>query len=249
MKALTQYGRQAEKHWREHCPKMVRALEAKGQLHAMLLEAEEKTKDEMIELTQQFRKQGLTAQQAHDRAWEMVRESYILLPAESWTQSATMTDDSPKNLNSYRITEADRLGEGGPKQKFQQNLKAIKILRALDAEDRPASPDEKALLVKYVGWGAMPQVFDVDSTDWRKEQIQLSEILSDEEHRSARATTLNAHYTAPVVIRSMYEAAQRFGFQGGNILEPACGIGHFIGLMPEDDAETFEPSPALKLIR
>jgi N12 class adenine-specific DNA methylase/predicted O-methyltransferase YrrM len=142
-------------------------------------------------------------------------------------------DDSPKNLNSYRITDDDRLGEGGPKQKFSQNLKAIEILRALDAEDRPASPDEKALLVKYVGWGAMPQVFDVDSTSWHNEQIRLSEILSDEEHRSARATTLNAHYTAPVVIRSMYEAAQRFGFQGGNILEPACGIGHFIGLMPE----------------
>ena len=90
------------------------------------------------------------------------------------------------------------MGEGGPKQKFSQNLKAIEILRALDAENRPASPDEKALLVKYVGWGAMPQVFDVDSTTWHREQIQLSEILSDEEHRSARATTLNAHYTAPV---------------------------------------------------
>ncbi|MGH7940734.1 MAG: N-6 DNA methylase, partial [Limisphaerales bacterium] len=126
------------------------------------------------------------------------------------------------------------MGEGGLKQKFQQNLKAVEILRRLDAEERPASPDEKAALVKYVGWGAMPQVFDVDSAGWRKEQIQLSEILSDEEHRSARATTLNAHYTAPVVIRAMYQAAQRFGFQGGNVLEPACGIGHFIGLMPEE---------------
>ena len=83
MKALTLYGRLAEKHWREHRPKMVRALEATGQLHATLLDAEEKTKDEMIELTQQFRKQGLTAQQAHDRAWEMVRERYILLPPET----------------------------------------------------------------------------------------------------------------------------------------------------------------------
>ncbi len=83
MNTLTQYGRMAEKHWREHCPKMVNALEAKGQLQAMLLEAEEKTKDEMIELTQQFRNQGLTAQQAHDRAWEMVREEYILLPPEA----------------------------------------------------------------------------------------------------------------------------------------------------------------------
>ena len=80
----------------------------------------------------------------------------------------------------------------------------------------------------------MPQVFDMDSANWRKEQIQLSEILSDDEHRSARATTLNAHYTAPAVIRAMYQAAQRFGFQGGQVLEPACGIGHFIGLMPEE---------------
>ena len=83
MNMLTQYGRLAEKHWREHRPKMVIGLEATGQLHATLLDAEEKTKDEMIELTQQFRKQGLTAQQAHDRAWEMVRENYILLPAET----------------------------------------------------------------------------------------------------------------------------------------------------------------------
>jgi N12 class adenine-specific DNA methylase/SAM-dependent methyltransferase len=143
-------------------------------------------------------------------------------------------EEPPKNLNKYRLTEADRLGEGGPKQKFQQNLKAIKILRTLDAEDRPATDEEKAALVKYVGWGAMPQVFDVDSRDWRKEQIQLSEILSDEEHRSARATTLNAHYTAPTVIGAMYRAAERFGFKGGRVLEPACGIGHFVGLMPED---------------
>ncbi len=143
-------------------------------------------------------------------------------------------EEPPKNLNSYRIAEADRLGDGGPKQKFQQNLKAIKTLRTLDAEERPATPEEKSVLVKYVGWGAMPQVFDVDSTDWRKEQIQLSEILSDDEHRSARATTLNAHYTAPVVIGAMYQALNRFGFQGGRVLEPACGIGHFVGLMPEE---------------
>jgi N12 class adenine-specific DNA methylase len=103
----------------------------------------------------------------------------------------------------------------------------------LDTENRPAIPEEKSQLVKYVGWGALPQVFDVNNTSWQREQVQLSEILSDMEHRSARATTLNAHYTAPVVIRAMYQAAQRFGFQGGSILEPACGTGHFIGLMPE----------------
>jgi N12 class adenine-specific DNA methylase/SAM-dependent methyltransferase len=143
-------------------------------------------------------------------------------------------EEPPKNLNNYRLTEADRLGEGGPKQKFPQNLKAIQTLRMLDAEERPATEKEKAALVKYVGWGAMPQVFDVDSTDWRKEQVQLSGLLSDEEHRSARATTLNAHYTAPTVIGAMYRAAERFGFQGGRVLEPACGIGHFVGLMPEE---------------
>lgn len=83
MTPLTQYGRMAEKHWREHCPKMVRELEATGQLHQILLEAEEKTKDEMIQLTQRLQNQGLTPQQAHDRAWEMVRETYILLPPET----------------------------------------------------------------------------------------------------------------------------------------------------------------------
>jgi len=143
-------------------------------------------------------------------------------------------EESPKNLNAYRITEADRLGDGGPKLKFQKNIAAIETLRQLDAEERPATPEEKAALVKYVGWGAMPQVFDVDNTDWRKEQFRLSEILSDEEHRSARATTLNAHYTAPTVIGAMYRAAERFGFKGGRVLEPACGIGHFVGLMPEE---------------
>jgi N12 class adenine-specific DNA methylase len=126
------------------------------------------------------------------------------------------------------------LGEGGLKQKFQQNVKAINILRTLDAESRVATAEEKAALVKYVGWGAMPQVFDPDNASWRKEQIQLSEILSDAEHRSARATTLNAHYTAPGVIRAMYQAAQQFGFSGGTTLEPACGIGHFIGFMPDE---------------
>jgi N12 class adenine-specific DNA methylase len=138
------------------------------------------------------------------------------------------------NQNSYRISPADGVGVGTPKEKWRANLAAIKLIHKLQAENRPASQEEKSALVRYVGWGAMPQVFDVDSKNWRREQIQLSEILSDEEHRSARATTLNAHYTPPVVIRAMYQAAQRFGFQGGSVLEPACGIGHFIGFMPEE---------------
>ncbi len=143
-------------------------------------------------------------------------------------------EEPPRNLNSYRITEADRLGEGGPKQKFQQNLKAIETLRALDAEERPATAEEKAVLVKYVGWGAMPQVFDDYNREWAKERAALQANLSEEEYEHARSTTLNAHYTSPTVIGAMYRAADRFGFKGGRILEPACGIGHFVGIMPED---------------
>jgi SAM-dependent methyltransferase len=144
------------------------------------------------------------------------------------------TGHSHSNLNNHRITDDNRFGAGGPKQKFQQNFRAIQILRVLEAEARPPTPDEKAALVKYAGWGAMPQVFDDANSAWAKEQEALQRELTNKEYEQARATTLNAHYTAPVVIRAMYQAAERFGFQGGRILEPACGIGHFIGLMPEE---------------
>jgi len=143
-------------------------------------------------------------------------------------------EEPPRNTNAYRITEADRLGDGGPKQKFQQNLAAIRALRTLDAEERPATAQEKATLIKYVGWGAMPQVFDDYNREWKKEREVLVSELSTEEYELARSTTLNAHYTAPTVIRAMYGALERFGFQGGRVLEPACGIGHFLGLMPDE---------------
>ncbi|NOS68610.1 MAG: DEAD/DEAH box helicase family protein, partial [Verrucomicrobia bacterium] len=143
-------------------------------------------------------------------------------------------EEPPKNLNNYRITEADRLGDGGPKQKFQQNLAAIRTLRKLESEARPATEEEKAKLVKYVGWGALPQVFDEFNVLWLEQREALRKELTKEEYEFARSTTLNAHYTAPVVIGSMYQALARFGFQGGRILEPACGVGHFIGLVPED---------------
>ncbi len=143
-------------------------------------------------------------------------------------------EEPPKNLNAYRITEADRLGEGGPKRKFQQNLAAIDTLRTLDAGERPATPEEKATLVRYVGWGAMPQVFDDDNPEWFRERAALQTRLAEDQYEQARSTTLNAHYTPPVVIDAMYRAVERFGFPGGRVLEPASGIGHFIGLMPED---------------
>jgi N12 class adenine-specific DNA methylase len=143
-------------------------------------------------------------------------------------------EEPPRNINSYRITEADRLGDGGPKQKFQQNLAAIRTLRTLDAEGRPGTAEEKATLIKYVGWGAMPQVFDDYNHGWQRERRCLANELSTQEYELAQSTTLNAHYTSPVVIGAMYHAAERFGFKGGRVLEPACGIGHFIGLMPDE---------------
>lgn len=155
-------------------------------------------------------------------------------PAPTRRVARRHQDEPPRNLNSYRITEADRVGNGGPKQKFQQNLKAIETLRALDADERPATAEEKAVLVKYVGWGAMPQVFDDYNREWAKERSALQANLSEEEFEHARSTTLNAHYTSPTVIGAMYRAVERFGFNGGRVLEPACGIGHFIGIMPED---------------
>ncbi|HUJ10680.1 MAG TPA: DEAD/DEAH box helicase [Verrucomicrobiae bacterium] len=140
----------------------------------------------------------------------------------------------PRNFANYRITDRDRLGEGSLKQKFRANVEAIKLLRRLESEKRLASDDEKAVLVRYVGWGGLPQVFDVNSREWFKEQVELSELLTDEEHTSARASTLNAHYTSTVVIRGMYAALRRYGFKYGRILEPALGLGHFVGLMPDE---------------
>ena len=138
-----------------------------------------------------------------------------------------------RNEGNYRISDSDRIGEGPPRQKFRQNIDAIQTLRKVETESRPATPDEKAALVHYVGWGAMPQVFDPRNYEWREARATLEQLLTPEELEAARASTLNAHYTSPTVVRAMYRALEQFGFEHGRILEPACGIGHFVGLMPE----------------
>ena len=133
----------------------------------------------------------------------------------------------------FRITEADRLGEGSLRQKCEDNLAAIELLKRLELEKRSATEVEQRQLVRYVGWGGLPQVFDTWNDDWKSQRDRLKQILTPEELASARATTLNAHYTSATIIEAMYSALERFGFQGGRILEPACGLGHFLGLMPE----------------
>ena len=154
----------------------------------------------------------------------------------------------PKNRDDYRISAADPLGAGGPKTKYRANVAAIRLLKELEAEDRPATEEEKEVLVQYVGWGGLAQVFDERQGhswyggDWQDEYQELKELLSEAEYESARATTPNAHYTSPDVIRGIYAGLQRLGFRGGRVLEPAAGVGHFLGLMPEEMTERSDRS-------
>ena len=142
----------------------------------------------------------------------------------------------PERLNTgnYRIRAEDALGAGSLKQKCRDNFAAIELVQKLDSEGREATEEEKQVLVQYVGWGGIPQVFAwQESSGWDAERDQLKTLLTEPEYEAARASTLNAHYTAPAVVSAMYEAVQRLGFAHGRVLEPALGTGHFFGLMPE----------------
>jgi N12 class adenine-specific DNA methylase/SAM-dependent methyltransferase len=157
------------------------------------------------------------------------------LTDDSFANGRPPPDPEPvRNQNNFRITDDHRIGLGSPKLKCQGNLSAITLLKQLEQEDRPPTNEEKRVLVRYVGWGGLPQVFDRCNADWANECFQLESLLTTEEFESARATTLNAHYTAPLIIRAMYAVLQQLGFVQGRILEPACGLGHFIGLMPDE---------------
>ena len=144
------------------------------------------------------------------------------------------TPPSPAAGN-FHITD-DHLGEGGPKEKFWRNIKAIATLKQIEQENRQATPEEQHLLSQYVGWGGLPDAFDPEKPAWAAEYPELKELLTPEEYAAARASTLNAHYTSPTVIKAIYEALGRMGFQTGNILEPSCGVGNFFGMLPESMA-------------
>lgn len=134
---------------------------------------------------------------------------------------------------NYHITD-DHLGEGGSKQKFARNVEAIETLFKLENENRNATPEEQEILSNYVGWGGLAEAFDPNKNQWAQEYATLKNLLSVEEYMAARASTLNAHYTSPVVIQAMYEAISHMGFQTGNILEPAMGVGNFFGMLPPE---------------
>ena len=125
------------------------------------------------------------------------------------------------------------MGEGGPKQKFRANMEAVKLLHELELENRLATPQEQEILSRYVGWGGLSQAFEEGNNQWAGEFTELYSELSPEEYRAARASTLNAFYTSPVVIHAMYEALSNMGLESGNVLEPSCGVGNFMGLVPK----------------
>ena len=138
---------------------------------------------------------------------------------------------------NFRIQDND-LGAGGPKAKYKANMEAIHLLQTLEKEERLAAPEEQEILSRYVGWGGIPQAFEESNSSWADEYLELKNTLSPEEYRAARASTLNAFYTSPTVIRSMYEALENMGLKQGNILEPSCGVGNFMGMIPESMSKT-----------
>ena len=138
---------------------------------------------------------------------------------------------------NFHITDDD-LGVGGPKQKFARNIEAIRTLFKLEEEHRGATAEEQQVLSQYVGWGGLADAFDPGKDNWAKEYAELKGLLSEDEYAAARSSTLNAHYTSPVVIRSIYDAVEKMGFQSGNILEPSMGVGNFFGMLPDTMADS-----------
>lgn len=154
-----------------------------------------------------------------------------LRPAQKKTAKARETPG-----HNFQITDADNIGKGGLKTKYKDNVAAIRLLKELESENKLATPEEQKILARYVGWGGLAPVFNIydrsGDSEWSNERVELKELLSKEEYESARRSTLNAHYTAPGVVKGIWDIVQRLGFKGGRILEPSMGVGNFFGLMP-----------------
>ena len=158
-------------------------------------------------------------------------------PNAAAADEALNAEPMPEAVGNFHITD-DNLGVGGPKQKFARNIEAIQTLRTLEQEHRSATAEEQQVLSQYVGWGGLADVFDPSKENWSAEYTQLKGLLTEEEYAAARASTLNAHYTSPTVIRAIYDAVKKMGFQSGNILEPSMGIGNFFGMLPDSMASS-----------
>ena len=156
-------------------------------------------------------------------------------PDAAALDEALNAEPAPEPAGNFHITDDD-LGVGGPKQKFARNIEAIRTLFKLEEEHRGATAEEQQVLSQYVGWGGLADAFDPNKENWSAEYTQLEELLSEDEYAAARASTLNAHYTSPTVIRGIYDAVEHMGFRSGNILEPSMGVGNFFGMLPDSMA-------------
>ena len=158
-------------------------------------------------------------------------------PDAAALDEALNAEPAPEPAGNFRITD-DHLGEGGAKQKYARNIEAIRTLFKLEQEHRGATAEEQQVLSQYVGWGGLADAFDPGKDSWAKEYAELKGLLSEDEYAAARSSTLNAHYTSPTVIRSIYDAVERMGFHSGNILEPSMGVGNFFGMLPDSMADS-----------
>ena len=183
-------------------------------------------KEKYIQYKQEQKEKAL--QQAKEELDEVIGESEIL------SENNVSEDISAQN---YVISDME-LGVGTAKEKFQRNVEAIRTLETIESEKRPATNEEQEVLSKYVGWGGLADAFDETKSAWAKEYAELKTLLSEEEYISARESTLNAHYTSPVIIQGIYRTLQRMGFTKGNLLEPSMGIGNFFGMLPETMRES-----------
>ena len=158
-------------------------------------------------------------------------------PDATALDKAVNAEPESEPVGNFHITD-EHLGEGGAKQKYARNIEAIKTLFQLEQEHRGATAEEQQVLSQYVGWGGLADAFDPGKDSWAKEYTELKGLLSEDEYAAARSSTLNAHYTSPTVIRSIYDAVERMGFHSGNILEPSMGVGNFFGMLPDSMADS-----------
>ena len=169
-------------------------------------------------------------------AAETALRNIVLDLSASASEQREPAPEQPAAEN-FRITD-EHLGEGSAKAKFSANIEAISVLKMVESEHRSALPQEQEVLSRYVGWGGLPQAFDERNEAWHSEYSALKSLLTQEEYEAARASTLNAHYTSPLVIRAIYAAVEQLGFRSGNVLEPSCGVGNFFGMLPDSMKES-----------
>jgi hypothetical protein len=230
---LTPLGHQILEHWSRYRPGMVAALTEQNRLSAAIFAAQQLTSHLFLIRTDGRAEDGLS--DGLGTGDEGVGVSSGRGGSAPVVVRSGHTEPEPTLARDYRITESDRIGQGSLRDKARTNLTAIRALKRIEGEARTANPEGKAELVNYTGRSAMPGVFEaLPAGEWKGIANELEELLTPEEFASARASTPNAHYTSPEVIRAIWKAMEGFGFQaGGRVLEPSMGVGHFFGFMPK----------------